>query len=336
MGCKTSWPTVASAFSPSEGVARRGSLGELLLVFFAMAFWTPAACGQEVLCDCERPSPLHRRTLLAWPGSSPFEPTERYGKFKDETILTDRPDFTESSTTVGRNVVQIECGYTYFRDRSNGQTAKSHSFPESLFRVGLGADWFELRFAFNWAIQDIDDDVTSGAEDLYAGTKLALFHQKGWLPEVALILQTTIPIGDVLSADELLPGFNLLYGWDVTDGISFAGSTQINRAASESAVFRGDPDQPGIVIPGESKKYYGEFAQSLTIGYSLAEKLGAYTEWFVFSPMNAGSEVAVEHYANGGFTYLVTDNFQLDIRVGVGLSEAADDFFTGIGASVRF
>lgn len=292
--------------------------------------------AQEPSYECASEISSPRRTLFAWPGASPYEPTERFGKFKDETIATDRPDFTESSTTVGRGVVQIESGYTYFRDSADAETTSVHSFPESLFRVGLGQDWIELRFAFNWAIEDAGGDRSSGAEDLYAGTKLALVNQQGWLPETALVLQTTIPIGDEFSADELLPGFNLLYGWDVTEWLSFAGSTQINRAATDTLDFRGDPNNPVLFVLGDSKKYYGEFAQSLTFGYSLVEKLGAYTEWFVLSPMNADGNAVTQHYANGGFTYQWTNNLQFDIRAGVGLSEASDDFFAGIGASVRF
>jgi hypothetical protein len=42
-----------------------------------------------------------------------------------------------------------------------------------------------------------------------------------------------------------------------------------------------------------------------------------------------------QQYFNGGFSYLITDNFMWDIRAGVGLNDAADDFFTGTGFSVR-
>ena len=42
------------------------------------------------------------------------------------------------------------------------------------------------------------------------------------------------------------------------------------------------------------------------------------------------------YFADGGFTYLVTNNFQLDIRVGVGLNKHADDYFTGAGFAVRY
>jgi hypothetical protein len=34
-------------------------------------------------------------------------------------------------------------------------------------------------------------------------------------------------------------------------------------------------------------------------------------------------------------TYLITNNIQWDLRAGVGLNQAADDFFTGTGISIR-
>ena len=99
------------------------------------------------------------------------------------------------------------------------------------------------------------------------------------------------------TAGEVLPGLNWLYGWDVTDFISIGGSTQVNRAVEESESGRADS--------------YTELAQSLTIGYGLTDSLGAYTEWFAFFPHGA-EQVEVEHYADGGLTYLLTDDLQWD------------------------
>ena len=42
-----------------------------------------------------------------------------------------------------------------------------------------------------------------------------------------------------------------------------------------------------------------------------------------------------EHYADGGFTVLMNNNLQFDIRAGVGLNEDADDVFTGAGFAIR-
>jgi hypothetical protein len=161
--------------------------------------------------------------------------------------------------------------------------------------------------------------TATGAEDLYLGLKLGLTPQEGILPEMALMPQMTVPTGaDEFTADLVLPGINWLYGWDVNDFLSTAGSTQFNKALDE---VTGDP--------------FVEFAQSWTVGYSLAEKLGAYTEWFVLAPSGADT-VLPQNYFNAGLTYQFTNNLQFDIRYGVGLNDAADDYFAGTGGAIRF
>ncbi|VTU01661.1 Uncharacterized protein OS=Blastopirellula marina DSM 3645 GN=DSM3645_16740 PE=4 SV=1: Phenol_MetA_deg [Gemmataceae bacterium] len=145
----------------------------------------------------------------------------------------------------------------------------------------------------------------------------------------------TVPSGSRdFSAREVLPGVNLLYGWDVIkDRVSVGGSTQANSV-------RGDFELPDFMGLGQAvtgQHTYLLLAQSLTVNYTLTEKLGAYTEWFAFFPHSAvGPEVGPEHYLDGGFTYKVTPAFQLDIRAGVGLNRHAADFFAGSGFAVKY
>ena len=68
---------------------------------------------------------------------------------------------------------------------------------------------------------------------------------------------------------------------------------------------------------------------------AIEARWGSFTEWYVFVP-NGFTIDRTQHYADGGFTYHVTNNLQLDIRAGVGLNEAADDFFAGSGVVIRF
>jgi len=271
------------------------------------------------------------RTLLSWSAGRDTEPessTDSDAPRKPEaedTIVTDRPDFTEASSTVGKGRIQLEAGYTCSSDRSIGVTSTGHSYPEALLRIGVLADWFEFRIAQNFGHAPIGtlDGVflNNGAEDLYLGVKLGLTEQKRVLPEVALILQTNIPTGDQdLTSGKIEPGFNLLYGWDVIeDLISIAGSSQANRGINPSG--RG----------------YLELAQSLTVGYTLTDRVGAYTEWFAIIPASAmSSEIGPEQYFNGGFTFRPRPNIQFDIRAGVGLNQHATDFFAGSGFAVRY
>ena len=80
---------------------------------------------------------------------------------------------------------------------------------------------------------------------------------------------------------------------------------------------------------------FSEFNQSFSLGRSWSEKLGSYTEWYVLAPTDADTN-RPENYFNAGFTYLFNKNVQWDIRAGVGLNEAADNFFVGSGLSLRF
>lgn len=264
------------------------------------------------------------KTIFEW--AIGVEPPKKEEEEEQDVIVTDRPDFTEASSTVGRGRTQLEAGYTYYRDNFNGTKRVDHTYPEILLRLGLFADWFELRLGQNYSRSKskmLEQEIESigGLDDFYLGTKLALTEQKTFLPEVALVLQAKIPTGaKALTADRVLPGFNLLYGWDVIpDFLSFGGSTQLNRAVDDE------------------QHSYMEMAQSFTIGYTITEKLGAYTEWFAFFPSGAiSADVTPQHYFDGGFTYKVTPNFQLDIRVGYGLNEHADDFFAGAGFAVKY
>ncbi len=261
----------------------------------------------------EPSSILGSPTLLSWYSAPQSDSSEPLGP-----ITTDRPDFTEASSTVGANVAQVEMGYTFTHDDDSVATG-SHSTPEALFRIGTSINWLELRLAANLLQEDIGPVSNSGAEDLYLGAKLGLTLQDGMLPEMALVPQMTVPTGgSAFTNDQVLPGVNWLYGWDLTDCLTTAGSTQVNRAV-DSGTGTG----------------YTEWAQSWTVGYSLHDRVGMYTEWFALMPDNAET-AQVEHYGNGGFTFLLNDDIQWDIRAGVGLNDAADDYFLGTGLSIRF
>jgi len=238
-----------------------------------------------------------------------------------QPLIPDRPDFTEGTSTVGRGVIQIEFGYTLELLRGYGDTGRTHSLGEPLLRLGVLADWLELRVAASpVAHRTTHDGSTStdtGLEDLYLAIKLALSDQNGIVPALAILPQTTLPTGtDGFSDDRALPGVNLLYSWDVGDAFSLSGSTQINRGVNE----------PGDAV--------ADWAQSLSGGFGLGERHGLYGEWFaIFHEGEDGREA--EHYVNAGLTWLITGDLQWDIRAGTGLNDATEDLFLGTGLSVR-
>jgi hypothetical protein len=241
----------------------------------------------------------------------------------DEPIVTDRPDFTEASSCVGRGVFQLESGYTYTDDRDANGSTHSHAFPEATFRIGMFADWFELRIVWNYEVVTqtqfgVSRATQSGADDLVLGAKWGLTGQAGILPEMALITRSTVPSGaGAFSANEMLPGAAWCNGWKINDWLETGTLTSADRAIDD---VTGDP--------------YLQLAQSWTFNYRLTEPLHAYTEWYVIATDGADTN-HTQNYADGGFTYLVNNDVQLDIRAGVGLNEAADDYFVGSGLSFR-
>ena len=284
----------------------------------------PTCRAQEPTVDLSEIEPGYcetaRGTLMQWSYGTSFDggPPGR-----DEPLVSDRPDFTEASTTVGRGVAQVELGYTFFSNSDSGETTRTHTFPEMLWRIGMFAEWFEFRIAYTAASMDtaappLPPLTVNGSFDLYLGAKLGLTPQEGILPEMALVPQMRVPTGSSeFTAGIVLPGVNWLYGWDITEELSFGGSTQANRFV----------DDLGDV--------YLEMAQSFTLGVSLTENLGMYTEWFVLIP--SGSLISrTQHYLDGGFTYSVTNDLQLDVRAGVGLSDGSEDYFVGTGLVRRF
>jgi hypothetical protein len=84
----------------------------------------------------------------------------------------------------------------------------------------------------------------------------------------------------------------------------------------------------------EADEQFGEVSSSLSFGFALDDRTGAYLEYFGFYPEGAGRNNA--NFLNVGTTYLLSNDLQLDARVGKGLSTNRDDYFVGAGASVRF
>src|SRR4030095_7370854 len=108
----------------------------------------------------------YEKTLFRWSGPEEEEEEEELDR-----IVTDRPHFSEASSLVGLGTVQLETGYTFFRNDDGGVKTTLHSFPEPLLRVGVFAEWFEFRLAYNYLIENTTTRAgstrASGSDDIY-------------------------------------------------------------------------------------------------------------------------------------------------------------------------
>ena len=274
-------------------------------------------CQCRSFCDCL----WCRETLFTWESVADVR-EEQSDPNEEKKFELDRPDFIEASSTIGCGRVAIEAGYTYTFNNDGGVQTISHSYPETLFRIGMLAEWFELRIAQNFAAEQTRQGGTtsreSGAEDLYLGIKLGMTKQAEWLPESALILQMTVPTGaNPFTADEVLPGLNYVYSWKLSEEWDMAGSTAANRAVEAAS------------------NDYTEIAQAWAFGYALADDARMYVEWYGLFPHGA-ADVRPQHYGDLGLAWFLTPNLEVDVRIGIGLNESADDYFTGAGGGIRF
>lgn len=248
----------------------------------------------------------------------------------DEPLETDRPDFTEASSTVGRGVLQLESGYTFSFDDEAGTRTRSHTFPEALFRYGI-SDNVELRLVWNYSWEDSTTSGATeredGADDLIAGFKFALTQQSGLVPESALILDLSSPTGGTGITTQLTEfGSNYLWGYDLANDKTLAGSFGYSTACQITTV---------ALAPFIVRDRHSVFHTSVTHGIPLAESWNAYFEYFglYFQGLEGGRP---QNYFDSGVTHLFNNNVQFDARIGVGLNPSADDLFAGTGMSFRF
>ena len=235
---------------------------------------------------------------------------------KTEPIVTDRPDFTESTETVPRGRFQLEGGFTYVRDGST----RENGLGEWLLRAAVGAKT-ELRFGVpSYLGMRSADSSASGFEDASFGFKVKLVEGAEPYglrrPHIAFIGATSVPTGSsAYRENRLQPEGKLCLGWDLSE--------RLGLAANLNYAWR-----------SEGGQQFDEYSGSVSFAYGLTERTGAYLEYFGFAPGNKGGPDT--SYLNGGMTYLVTSDYQLDARGGVGLNGRSNDYFIGAGASRRF
>jgi len=229
-----------------------------------------------------------------------------YAGAQEEPLVGDRPDFTESAQTIAPRRVQVEAGTTYVE----GDESETLSLGELLVRVGLH-ELVELRVGLN---SYVDVNVaggpdSSGLVDSTLGVKIALGELLGWT--TATLIGTTLPTGDSLFGDS---------SW--RPSAVFVAERDLSCSTSLGTNF-------GYVYNRADGERFDEWAGSAALGFTLTESIGSFVEVFGFVPMDGGGPET--YFFDAGLTKSLSPNLQLDLRAGVGLNSAADDWFTGAG-----
>lgn len=266
-------------------------------------------------------NPIALGSLFLGACALPAAPGSRQGAAAPPTISTNRPSFSDSASLVPADHVQVETGYTFTKRHRSGTETERHAVPELLLRYRL-LDRLETQVLWGgYAFQDATSGGSTveadGDTDFGFGIRVPIEAQHGWMPTLALGGIATIGTGDdaFSTGDHAVATGKLLWAYAFEGGFGLGG----NCIAS---------------YPYDGRERFDQLAASVYGTWSLDDRITLYGEFYVVTPYANGSGPA--HNVDGGVLFLASRTVQLDARVGFGLDDEADDFFTGVGISLLF
>lgn len=235
-------------------------------------------------------------------------------------LVTDRPDFTESSNVVGRGIVQLEMGTTFESNTVAGDRDRTMSTPLALARIGV-SNRLELRFSTDGYVMDslrsgFGQSTMKGQADFEVGAKFVLSTgatTRGL--QMAVIPMASLPTGsDTMSSGTIDPTVKFTWAKDLPRDFGLSGNYNVSRI-------------------GDELGRYTEHALSFSLGHDLVGGWGGYWEAYGFMPKGRPGTTAWT--ANTGITHGIGGNAQIDVEVGRGVTAAAPDWFVGVGVGLR-
>jgi hypothetical protein len=225
-----------------------------------------------------------------------------------EPIQADRPDQTETPALTPTGMFQVETGLTY---QKNDKSSATSSLPSTLWKYGVNEN-FELRCITEYVFDKSVDTYSSGLNPILIGCKIKIAEEKGIFPKTSFIGHIIIPklASTAYKANFFAPEFRFVMQHTISDKMSLSYNL--------GGEWDGFSPEPTMIY-------------TLTTGYAITSKIGSYIELFGFIPQNNKSN----HNFDGGFTYLINNNFMLDLSSGVGITSNAPDYYFSFGFSFR-
>jgi len=228
-------------------------------------------------------------------------------------LVTDRPDFTESSVVVGKGIWQLETGTAYVGEAD----ARAFAAPQALLRLGL-TNRLELRLGGSGFLSEratAGAEPTVGGSDFEVGAKLTLLDEERAGFALAVIPIVSLPVGsEAFTSGGVDPTVKVTWSRELPSGFGLSGNFNVmSQTEDDSRVTRG--------------------AWSASLGHDLFLGWGGYAEVYGFSSVERDGQAAWTF--NGGLTHGFGPDRQLDVTVGRGMTAAADDWFVSAGFSLR-
>ncbi len=235
-------------------------------------------------------------------------------------IATDRPDFVESSRSVGSGRWQVETSVAFERDSEDGVRAEVFATP-TLLRIGLGERW-EARFETDgW----LDARVRAapfradqqGFADLALGLKYALPEPAGAGPAQAWLFHLDLPSGDrAFRGEGVRPSLRWVGEWSLSEDWSLGL-------------------MPGVLLDDDGDENYTAGIFGVVVGRAWSPRFRSFAELAL--PQIASSEHGgTEAYLDLGAAWLLSPDLQLDSAIALGLNDRSVDSAITVGLSARW
>lgn len=240
----------------------------------------------------------------------------------DEAIVTDRPDFVESSLVVGKGRLQIETSLLLERDRQPQGRARSVSTP-TLLRIGV-SETLELRAETDGRIRARQPDAAGGATRRalgYADTALGLkwhaLDAQGNRPSVGVLLHADLDSGSrAFRGDGVRPSLRVAAEWDLPRDWSLGVMPGIGQERDE-----------------DGRRYrYGSLG--VVLGKELREGLRGFVE-LALPQIARASHGGTQASIDLGAAWLLSRDCQLDAMFSRGLNGRTPDTALTVGLSFR-
>ncbi len=233
-------------------------------------------------------------------------------------VLPDRPGFSDMPNVLPSGAVQLESGFT--DDRAAG--VKYQTVGEALLRLGIGRG-VELRmFGNSYAMRTGGGaPAARGMEDATVGAKFRLVEvpdsAHGLIPSLALLVSSSVPTGAAgLTAGVAQPEAHFAANWTTSGPFSFAANAGVAKAFDGAAW-----SNQGSAVASTS--------------FDINEHLSLFAEGMRMLTLSGPSESAT--YVDGGVTFLLGEQIQLDAHIGHGISRGVSgERSFGFGVARRF
>jgi hypothetical protein len=236
---------------------------------------------------------------------------------------TDRDAFTPCTHCVDAGVSLTETSYVFI-DNSVG--LPTNNYPELLIRLGAN-DWWEWRLGFNYGVGSQGNVVTNvevgegsiegrsvyESSVLY-GFKIDTSEQFGWVPESCFIMEASTPTyGDVFGT---VPVATIVAGWELPFEWRLDGAIRYSYSEGEL-------------------NWFSRWGPSAVLRIPITEAFEMHAEWFGTFTQGQLNDTH-RPFFSPGIHYIISENTEIGLRVGWGLTDEAAPFFSDAGFAFRY